>query len=246
MSRQLLTSNGVPGLTQLLASSLSLAFLALAPTVAVAQTEAESPSSDSTESPTSSDAERPRFTCEFRQGQYTVMYHPESQPEQSYPWAVPSELGGGWTPERRCNEIARRLEFYRPDGLVELGTGRENNYDIVCVTTEADPRCRIVFTVPPGQDPQRTRNLVFDNIVQADSGESTQPVNALVGNPDDARFLEEILGEDILGGDRPSNSQQRRDRVNLKPFLDSNDGGTGELLDRSSSDAPRLDPENFR
>lgn len=246
MSRKLLTLNGVPWLTQLLASSLSLAFLALAPTVTVAQTEAESPNSDSTDSPASSDPERPRFTCEFRQGQYTVMYHPESQPEQSYPWAVPSELGGGWTPERRCNEIARRLEFYRPDGLVELGTGRENNYDIVCVTTEADPRCRIVFTVPPGQDPQRTRNLVFDNIVQADSGESTQPVNALVGNPDNARFLEEILGEDILGGDRPSHSQSRRDRVNLKPFLDRNDGGTGELLDRPSSDAPRLDPENFR
>ena len=47
-----------------------------------------------------------RFTCELQDGDYTVMYRPKSEPGQAYPWAVPTEMGGGWTPERRC-EIGR-------------------------------------------------------------------------------------------------------------------------------------------
>jgi len=87
-------------------------------------------------------------------------------------------MGDGWTSERRCNEISQRLESYRPDGLIEL-RDVENNYNTV-VTTENDPSCRIVFTVPPGQDPTSTRNRVFSNLTVADSGEQTTaipPVN---------------------------------------------------------------------
>jgi len=57
-------------------------------------------------------------------------------------------MGDGWTSERRCTEIST-ARTYRPDGLIELRTDVENNYNTVCVTTENDPSCRIVFTVPP-------------------------------------------------------------------------------------------------
>ena len=77
-----------------------------------------------------------RFTCEIEAGEYTVMYRPKSEPGQAYPWAVPTEMGGGWTPERRCETISARLEEYRPDGLVELRTDVENGYDTDCATTE--------------------------------------------------------------------------------------------------------------
>ncbi|WP_264321716.1 COP23 domain-containing protein [Zarconia navalis] len=190
--------------------------------------------------------ETERFSCELVDSEYTVMYHPQSQPGRSYAWATPTALGGGWTPERRCNEIARRLEFYRPDGLVELGTGIENEYDIICVTTQADASCRIVLTVPPGQDPQQTRDLVFQNIVTADSGQSTAPVSALTGNGEDLDLLEEVLGIDVsdieVGTRNPSTG------INLQPFLDAADGGTGEMLDEgiSTSPNPKLNPENFR
>jgi Circadian oscillating protein COP23 len=194
----------------------------------------------SQENPESTDSDDPRFSCELDEGQYTVMYHPQSQTDRAYPWATPTELGGGWTAERRCNEIARRLEFYRSDGLIELGTSVENDYDIVCVTTQADSRCRIVLTVPPGQDPQQTRDLVFENIVTADSGESTEAVNTL-----DSNGNELDLFEDILGMEFPT---ARRQGINLLPFLDPADGGTGEMLrdDASASPNLRLNPENFR
>ncbi|MBO9999219.1 MAG: COP23 domain-containing protein [Cyanobacteria bacterium SID2] len=195
----------------------------------------------------------PRFTCESIDGQYTVMYAPESQPGQRYPWATPTALGGGWTPERRCEEISRRLESYRPDGLLELGTGVENGYDIVCVTTQANPSCRIVLTVPPGQSPQQTRDLVFENIVLADSGTSTDAVTTLTGRGDDLEIVEDLLGLELPDGVSSNRSIRSSAWVDLRPFLDPSDGGTGAQLTETSTDSttpasgnPRLNPENFR
>lgn len=92
-----------------------------------------------------------RFSCQIVNGQYTVMYQPQSQPGQSYPWAVPSNMGGGWNPIKRCGEISRRLEQYRPDGLIDMQTAVENGYNTVCVTTQRASGCRIILTVPLGR-----------------------------------------------------------------------------------------------
>ena len=119
-------------------------------------------------------ADSPRFTCQMHNGRYTVMYTPESQPNQPQPWAIPGDMGSNWPAQRRCSEIGARLESYRPDGLLELQTGVENGYNTVCVTTESNPTCRIVFTVPDGQDPIATRDQVFENLTLADSGQQTQ------------------------------------------------------------------------
>jgi hypothetical protein len=207
--------------------------------------------SDQTQQPTESTTEsQSRFTCEMAEDEYTVMYHPQSQPDQSYAWAVPSALGGGWTPQKRCEEISRRLEAYRPDGLLELRTSVENNYDIICVTTENIPECRIVLTVPPGQDPELTRDLVFENLTQADRGVETEPVNTVIPENDDVEgFLEDVLDRDEL--DNPEIDPEATTSVrgiNLKPFLDPADGGTGIRLTggNSSEDNPQLSPEQFR
>ncbi|MGC9503386.1 COP23 domain-containing protein [Baaleninema sp.] len=225
---------------------------------AIAQIPELPPSSEPSESeptPPSPDTSSPRFTCEGINNQYTVMYYPESQPGRGYAWASPTQLGGGWTPQRRCEEISRRLESYRPDGLLELGTAVENGYDIVCVTTQANPACRIVLTVPPGQDPQQTRDLVFENIVLADAGTSTDAVMALTGEGREIREIEELLGIDLPGGLSGDRAPQSSAWVDLRPFLDPADGGTGaQLTDSnyshspapSSPKNPRFNPENFR
>jgi hypothetical protein len=185
-----------------------------------------------------------RFSCQLVDGQYTVVYSPESQPGQFYPWAVPMELGGGWTPDRRCNEISRRLEFYRPDGLLELQTGIENGYNTVCVTTQSNSTCRIVLTVPPGQDPLVTRDRVFENLAVADSGQRTDAVNTYGGSGSDD-ILQQI--GDALDLDLPASGNQRSRRsINLRPFLDAADGGTGAQLQSSPTTSPRLNPDRFR
>ncbi|MEO0837272.1 MAG: COP23 domain-containing protein, partial [Cyanobacteria bacterium J06642_3] len=182
-----------------------------------------------------------RFTCEFVDGEYVVLYNPENQASNSFPWAIPSALGGGWTPERRCNEITRRLEDYRADGLLEMSTGIENGYDTICVTTSIDPSdCRIVLTVPPGQDPQVTRDAVFENLLIADDGGATQGVYTY-GDNGSANILNEIGG---IFGASPS-KRRSPTKINLRPFLDPSDGGTGTQLKRNVSPRKNTAPRSF-
>jgi hypothetical protein len=192
-----------------------------------------------------------RFSCQLMNGQYTVMYHPISQPDQSYAWATPSVLGGGWTPERRCNEISRRLELYRPDGLQEMQTSVENGYNIVCATTQKDSTCRIVLTVPPGQDPQLTLNRVFENLTIADSGQQTQGVNTYVERNRGSGLLNQVnqvLNQGLSALGIGNNSLSRSGTINLRPFLDQIDGGTGTQLQRGirTQPNPQLNPDRFR
>lgn len=193
-------------------------------------------------------SDKPRFTCQFINGDYTVMYNPESQPGQAYAWAKPSEMGGGWTPERRCNEISRRLESYRPDGLVEMQTARENNYNIICVTTEQVPDCRIVLTVPDGEDPEVLRDRVFENLTVADSGQSTDPIPTFVGGDRNSNLLNQVLNQGLSALGIGKNQNTHSDGIDLRPFLDSADGGTGTQLHNSHPIRTnhRLNPDRFR
>ena len=198
-----------------------------------------------------------RFECQLYNGEYTVMYLPESQPGQAYPWATPTTMGGGWTAENRCFTISDRLEAYRPEGLAELQVGTENGYDIVCATTEQIPGlCKIVFTVLPGQDPTFTRDLVFENLTLADGGTDTTIVNTYTGHGNNNILNEVGLGDiglgdvgQILGEISGSNTRtaNRSNGINLKPFLDAADGGTGSALRRTNTTSSRtLNPDNFR
>jgi len=187
-----------------------------------------------------------RFECQISNGEYTVMYLPENQPENAYAWATPGDMGGGWTAERRCFTISDRLESYRPEGLAELQVGMENGYDTVCATTEQFPSlCKIVFTVPPGQNPVITRDLVFENLALADGGTNTTVVNTFTGSSDSGLLGE--IGNVINGFPMPGGSAaSSRDGINLKPFLSPADGGTGTALRNTASTGRTLNPDNFR
>ncbi len=226
----------------LLMGGLTTALLA-GPFAAVgqAQTGAEGTPETAPAEPAEADT-TPRFTCQMQNGQYTVMYAPTSQPGQVYPWAVPQDMGSAWPAERRCATISARLEEYRPDGLMALETSVENGYNTVCVTTENTPGCRIVFTVPPGQDAMATRDLVFDNLAIADRGDQTQGVTTFAGGNSD------VLGQigNILGLPSSTSSSSRSSGINLKPFLDPTDGGTGARLSGGGPAGRPLNPDAFR
>ncbi|MEA5594269.1 COP23 domain-containing protein [Rivularia sp. UHCC 0363] len=217
-------------------------------------TRTSTPTGTSTTTSTSSSSQTvdtaTRFSCQMDNGSYTVMYAPQSQSSQQYfAWATPQALGGGWDAQKRCATIAQRLETYRPDGLLELRTSTLNGYDVLCVTSEANPACRMVLTVPPGRDAYQVRNDVFQNLVSADSGQQTIGVNTYRGGG-----LEDAvnLGRTLLGN---GNKVVSRDAIQLKPFLDKKDGGNGQLLGKVKKTAPqsrpsqsgnRLNPDRFR
>jgi Circadian oscillating protein COP23 len=196
------------------------------------------PSPSSTSEPnstgTTTAATQSRFGCQLVNGQQTVMYFPESQPSLGYAWAIPQTMGGGWSTERRCAEISRRLEEYRPDGLIELQTSQENGYNTVCATTQQKSGCRIVFTVPQGQDPALTRDRVFQNLTLADSGQQTQGVSTFTERGNSDPLLRDLskLGDAVLGGRNRGvkRAQLVDDGIDLRPFLDRADGGTGAKL----------------
>lgn len=188
-----------------------------------------------------------RFECQLFNGEYTVMYLPENQPQAAYAWATPGELGGGWTAERRCFTISERLESYRPEGLAELQVGLENGYDTVCATTEQFPGlCKIVFTVPPGQDPVVTRDLVFENLALADGGTDTTIVNTFTASDNNALLgdISQIINNFPLPGN--ATATPTSSGINLKPFLAPADGGTGMALGRPASNGRQLNPDSFR
>lgn len=192
-----------------------------------------------------------RFMCESMNSQSTVTYRPIDRPGDRYAWAVPSTMGSNWNAGRRCTEIARRLEEYRRDGLKELRTEVKNQYDTVCVTTERDSECRLVFTVPSGQDAIATRDSVFRNLTMADSGQRTTGVNTFADGGNGG--FGNLFGN--LGGNSPKlqPTQRNRDSIDLRPFLSIKDGGTATQLRAPSAtpssttgDAKKLNPDRFR
>jgi hypothetical protein len=205
-----------------------------------------------------------RFSCQNYNGQYTVMYQPESQAGQFFAWATPQKLGGGWDEYKRCATIAERLESYRPDGLTELRTSTQNGYNVLCVTSESNPACRIVLTVPPGYDAYNVRNSVFQNLISADNGQQTIAVNTYSSRSSGGSQVEQIYNEarTIFGGgnNNTNNSRTSKEPVNLKPFLDQKDGGTGSQLKKGvairtqtqtqtqtrTQSGNRLNPRNFK
>ena len=194
-----------------------------------------------------------RFMCEMINSQYTVTYHPVDRPNDTYSWAVPSTMGTNWNASKRCNEIARRLEDYRRDGLKELRTDVKNQYDTVCVTTEKNDECRIVFTVPRGKDAIATRDSVFRNLTMADSGQQTVGVNTFAdgGNNNYGGMLGGILPQlGGIGGSSTPTSQPagtpKKDKgsIDLRPFLSTEDGGTAtQLRPRTANNTPKNTPK---
>ena len=176
-----------------------------------------------------------RFQCEMMDSQSTVTYRPVDRPGDRYPWALPSTMGSNWNATKRCTEIARRLEDYRRDGLKELRTEVKNQYDTVCVTTEKNSECRIVFTIPKGQDAIATRDSVFRNLTVADSGQQTVGVNTFADGGNNG--LNGILGNILPAiGSNPGATPVAptravpKDSIDLRPFLSIKDGGTATKL----------------
>jgi Circadian oscillating protein COP23 len=247
---QTLTHSSLPKVTPETTASTSTT-PASTPNSSITNSSIRSTTTAAKGSNTSSTTASARFFCQVWNGQFTVMYSPESRSGEVYPWAVPKDLSNGWVAEKRCNEISRRLEEYRPDGLNELSTSTENGLNTVCATTQSNPKCRIVFTVPPGQDPLTTRNSVFQNLTVADAGTMTQGVNTYAGNGNgNINTTDNLvnLGLSILGSNSGWRSSYADRDINLKPYLSPRDGGTGRALTNGVrlQKGLRLNPNNFR
>ncbi|MGD2179852.1 COP23 domain-containing protein [Lusitaniella coriacea] len=132
-----------------------------------------------------------RFSCELRPDTakggevWTVMYRNEKRKQ---PWLkMVTTLGGNWTPSERCQEIARKLELYREDGLIKL-TYRTDpatpSQDVICAyTKESGDECPLLITLKPGTNSYETlREMTAalaggDGVYQSSNGASTDTLS---------------------------------------------------------------------
>ncbi|NEP77295.1 MAG: hypothetical protein F6K39_03385 [Okeania sp. SIO3B3] len=101
-----------------------------------------------------------RFSCELRpdteigKDVWTVMYDNDKGKQPWLGMVIP--MGRGWSPERRCQEIEKRLENFREDGLISLGYRDNPNtpqQQVLCVKTKlSGDGCPLLITLDVGMD----------------------------------------------------------------------------------------------
>ncbi len=76
-----------------------------------------------------------------------------------------------YTPMQRCQEVAQRLNNFKPDHLV---AGRVNNYNVICAGTSCDRSgANILLTLRPDQNPAQVLAEI-DNTRDGAGGPSMQ------------------------------------------------------------------------
>ena len=159
-----------------------------------------------------------RFYCQRRPDKhlggdvYTVMYRHD---QGRKPWLkMVSTLGdGNWPPHRRCEEIARRLEIFRSDGLLELYSTIDTQLQqhLICARTKnSGPVCELLVTLKPGADPDEELYRMSQSLI---------PESNVKNNP-----------QGNISSSSQSNSTDRSQPlvVDLRPFLSEEDRQAGE------------------
>lgn len=145
-----------------------------------------------------------RFSCNLepdadRGGEvWTVKY--QIKEKKSEPWLkIVTSFGDEWTESVRCDEIARRLEMFRQDGLMKIFSRKDINtpgQEVICAQTKVSGEsCPLLITLKPGVDGykalrQMAASLVGGYSVYQNTDEKT-PQNFTPQNPviDVTQFL---------------------------------------------------------
>ncbi|NEQ69215.1 MAG: hypothetical protein F6K21_27755 [Symploca sp. SIO2D2] len=133
-----------------------------------------------------------RFSCDLQPDTatggeiWTVMYRND---KGTKPWLkMVTTLGGNWTPVERCQEIARKLELYREDGLTKLGYRTDPatpSQHVICAYTKlsGSNECPLLITLKPEANPYETlREMTAalkggDGVYQNTDGSSTDTLS---------------------------------------------------------------------
>ncbi|ACK70436.1 conserved hypothetical protein [Gloeothece citriformis PCC 7424] len=102
-----------------------------------------------------------RFYCELqadsrRGGKiWSVIYRHD---KGFKPWLrMVREMGDEWDTQKRCEEIARRLDIFREDGLLAFDYREDSNtprqYVLCAKTHKSGSNCPLVLTLLPKDDP---------------------------------------------------------------------------------------------
>lgn len=154
-----------------------------------------------------------RFSCELKsypnKGEvWTVMYRNDTQKS---PWLkIATTMGSNWTPAERCQEVARRLEIYRQDGLTQL-TYRPDpgtpNQPVICAKTKiSGDNCPLLITLKPNANPYLTLKYMTETLTAGRStdkasDETSASFSVSASKPLVVDLEEHLADEDRKAGD---------------------------------------------
>jgi len=114
------------------------------------------------------------YYCGSSDGLPTTIYQ---SPDDEIPlirWKT--TLGEVWTPQARCEEVARRFDRFDREATLEfLTTGEINKMPVVCAVAREGEECsdssnsdRVLFTLPAGRNPNEALEqlLGFATVVE--------------------------------------------------------------------------------
>lgn len=155
-----------------------------------------------------------RFSCELmsypNEGEvWTVMYRNDAKKS---PWLkIVTTMGDNWTPTERCQEVARRLEIYRQDGLTQL-TYRPDpstpNQPVICAKTKiSGDNCPLLITLKPNANAYSSLKYMTEtltagrNINKASDETSIASFSHSASKPLVVDLEEHLADEDRKAGD---------------------------------------------
>jgi hypothetical protein len=152
-----------------------------------------------------------RFSCAIQADSergvdvYAVMYRHDSETK---PWLrMINTLGGGYTPQKRCLEIADRMEKLRKEGLRELTYRSDPNTEkqwVICAKTkQGGDSCELVLTLQVGVDPYEELQKVAGALLPGGtpSYQCSNPANCPAPKPLSVPLKDYLAKEDREAGD---------------------------------------------
>lgn len=115
--------------------------------------------------------EKVSFSCTTRNGVPTTVAQTSQGTIPVIRWV--SDFGNevGYTPQKRCEEVSNRFQQYYNQGVLNfVTTGRQNNQNIICVSSEKGGTCQgLLFTLKPSDNPSQVIQQMFEGTGYASS-----------------------------------------------------------------------------
>ncbi|MBD2199162.1 MULTISPECIES: COP23 domain-containing protein [Calothrix] len=110
-------------------------------------------------------AQSTTFFCDRNsQGVLTTYAQTKSRNVPVIRWKSWDFAAAGYTPEQRCEEVSRRFQTYKNNGMLNyITTGIMNRQSVVCVSSAKGGGCQgLLFTLKPGANASRVLQQLFD------------------------------------------------------------------------------------
>lgn len=113
---------------------------------------------------------------------WTVMYRKNNKLN---PWLkMVRSMGDGWDTPNRCQEIAKKMDTYRQDGLMALEYRQDDAVPgqyVICAKTQiGGPACPLVLTLMPTDNPYSEQRKVLGALMGGDAVEQNSQNKSVV------------------------------------------------------------------